>query len=110
MVIMIFVIVIATQCISPVISVTAVRGIGEKNIFVFIIAYPLTTAFGFNQLSALTAESTSWGTGIFIFLGFSNFPLLMCGRFFLCHSQPPANCYTIFLSYSSIFNIESSFW
>ena len=89
MAIMIFVIVIATQCISPVISVTAVRAIGEKNIFVFIIAYPLTTAFGFNQLSALSTESTSWGTGIFLFLGFLKFPLSMCSRFFLCHNQPP---------------------
>jgi len=83
MAIMIFVIVIATQCISPVVSVTAVRGIGEKNIFVFIIAYPLTTAFGFNQLSA------SWGTGIFLFFGFLNFSLSRCGKFFLCHNQPP---------------------
>jgi len=69
---MIFIKMLTAQCVSMMISVTAIPSVSQKDILIFIIAYPLFAAFRFGQLLVGSTKPA----GFFLFFTF-------CGLFLI---------------------------
>jgi hypothetical protein len=50
--------VISTQGEPPVVSMTTVSCIRKRNVFIFIVAYPLAATFGTNEIFRRTTDKT----------------------------------------------------